>query len=192
MAEIALSPLPAALPAAVAPPQALGGAAGEAEDFSEVDSDDDTFDGSSSDSHSSTGFRGCSSHLEEPSDEMVAQLQLEKQQQQIGGAAADDAHESSDSDGSEADDSGAPMCMCQQRCTLQLSTTDHYKVKQEVEPLLARSAERTMYEAHDANVAAGWFEYLTIDGGYTAPRNAHGCTLADLDLIDIFHSFCTR
>ena len=55
MAEIALSPLPAALPAAVAPPQAPGGAAGEAEDFSEVDSDDETFDGSSSDSHSSTG-----------------------------------------------------------------------------------------------------------------------------------------
>ena len=144
MAEIALSPLPAALPAAVAPPQAPGGAAGEAEDFSEVDSDDDTFDGSSSDSHSSTGFRGCSSHLEEPSDEMVAQLQLEKQQQQqIGGVAEDDAHESSDSDGSEADDIGAPMCMCQQRCTLQ-TYPEELTCDQCDRPLLARSAERTM------------------------------------------------
>jgi hypothetical protein len=23
-----------------------------------------------------------------------------------------------------------------------------------------------------------WYDYFTVDGGYTAPRNAHGCTMA--------------
>ena len=44
--------------------------------------------------------------------------------------------------------------------------------------ILADQAEHSMAAAHHRNIAAGDTDYITIDGGFTAPRNAHGCTMA--------------
>jgi hypothetical protein len=66
------------------------------------------------------------------------------------------------------------------------SLTDHYATKEEVEPHLAALAEDSMAKAHTKHVGDGtgsWAErfsalFMTVDGGFTGPRNAHGCTLA--------------
>ena len=76
-----------------------------------------------------------------------------------------------------------------------LSTTDHYNFKREVEPILADMAECSMCEAHSASMRAGDTDYVTIDGGYTSPRNAHGCTMAAHahggKIVDIVHKRLT-
>jgi len=48
----------------------------------------------------------------------------------------------------------------------------------ELEPILSNMAEHSMAEAHGEHVARGDTDYTTLDGGFTAPRNAHGCTMA--------------
>ena len=48
----------------------------------------------------------------------------------------------------------------------------------ELEPIFADKAERSMAEKHEEHCKRGETEYFTLDGGYTAPRNAHGCTMA--------------
>jgi hypothetical protein len=56
-------------------------------------------------------------------------------------------------------------------------------------------AERSMVRAHAENVKAGNTDYFTVDGGYTAPRNAHGCTMAahapDGRVVDVVHKRLT-
>jgi hypothetical protein len=49
-------------------------------------------------------------------------------------------------------------------------------VQAESEPILADLAERSMAAAHEDNCMRGDTNFITFDGGYTAPRNAHGCT----------------
>ena len=76
-----------------------------------------------------------------------------------------------------------------------LETTDHYTFKAELEPILADMAEHSMAAAHTENVAAGTTDYVTVDGGYTAPRNAKGCTMAahapDTRIVAIAHKRLT-
>jgi hypothetical protein len=71
------------------------------------------------------------------------------------------------------------------------SNADHYATKAEITPILANAAERSMAEAHARNVVAGDTEFISFDGGFTAPRNAHGCTGAahakDSAIIEIVH-----
>ena len=67
------------------------------------------------------------------------------------------------------------------------SFTDHYGFKAELEPVLANMAEHSMAEAHSEHVARGDTDYASLDGGFTAPRNAHGCTMpahVRIDMID--------
>lgn len=76
-----------------------------------------------------------------------------------------------------------------------LSTTDHYRCKAEVEPLVAAMAERRMAEAHARNIAAGNDDYIGVDGGYTCVRNAPGCTMpahaADGAIVALAHKRLT-
>ncbi len=76
-----------------------------------------------------------------------------------------------------------------------LETTDHYTFKAELEPILADMAEHSMAAAHAENVAAGATDYVTVDGGYTAPRNAKGCTMAahaaDTRIVAVAHKRLT-
>ena len=68
------------------------------------------------------------------------------------------------------------------------SLTDHYGFKAELEPVLANMAEHSMAEAHSEHVARGDTDYASLDGGFTAPRGAHGCTMpahVRIDMIDI-------
>ena len=59
-----------------------------------------------------------------------------------------------------------------------MSKRDHYACKVELEPILGDAAEVSMAEAHARNVKAGNTDFVSLDGGYTGPRNAHGCTMA--------------
>lgn len=76
------------------------------------------------------------------------------------------------------------------------STVDHYACKAEAEPLLSEMAELSMAEAHAQNVAKGHRDYVAVDGGYTAPRHAHGCTMpamaADGRVVAVVHKRCVR
>ena len=76
-----------------------------------------------------------------------------------------------------------------------LSSTDHYGFKEEIEPILANAAETSMCAAHVRNVKAGNTDYVSIDGGFTAPRNAHGCTMcahaADGGIVECIHKRLT-
>ena len=61
------------------------------------------------------------------------------------------------------------------------STNDHYSFKEEFEPVVAQMAEISMCEAHEEAIKLGaeeGIDYVTVDGGYTQPRNAKGCTMA--------------
>ena len=58
-----------------------------------------------------------------------------------------------------------------------LSKTSHYTLKHEIEPVTRGLAEESMAEAHQRNVVAGTTDYVSVDGGYTSLRNAHGCTM---------------
>jgi hypothetical protein len=60
------------------------------------------------------------------------------------------------------------------------STTDHYGFKEEFDPVASAMAEISMCEAHEEAIALGdeGLDYMTVDGGYTQPRNAAGCTMA--------------
>jgi hypothetical protein len=64
-----------------------------------------------------------------------------------------------------------------------------------VEPILARMADRSMARAHAENVKAGRTDYASVDGGFTAPRNAHGCSMAghaaDGRIVDVVHKRLT-
>lgn len=75
------------------------------------------------------------------------------------------------------------------------STTDHYRFKAEVEPIWAQQAERSMAEAHERNVARGDSDYISVDAGYTSPRNAKGCTMtghaADTAIVAVVHKRLT-
>ena len=55
----------------------------------------------------------------------------------------------------------------------------------ELEPILANMAEHSMAGAHSEHLARGDTDYVTLDGGFTAPRNAHGCTMAAHVRIDM-------
>ena len=57
-----------------------------------------------------------------------------------------------------------------------ISTTDHYAFKADVEPILGAMAERSMAREHEHAVTKGDTDFFSIDGGFTAPRLAHGCT----------------
>jgi hypothetical protein len=46
-------------------------------------------------------------------------------------------------------------------------------------------AEHSMAGAHSEHLARGDTDYVTLDGGFTAPRNAHGCTMAAHVRIDM-------
>jgi hypothetical protein len=58
-----------------------------------------------------------------------------------------------------------------------ISTTDHYAFKADVEPILGAMAERSMAREHEHAVTKGDTDFFSIDGGFTAPRLAHGCTM---------------
>ena len=58
-----------------------------------------------------------------------------------------------------------------------LSKTSHYTLKHEIEPVARGLAEESMAAAHQRNVVAGTTDYVSVDGGYTSLRNAHGCTM---------------
>ena len=76
-----------------------------------------------------------------------------------------------------------------------LSDTDHYGFKEEFEPVMRDKAERSMALKHEANCKNGRTEYFTLDGGYTKPRNADGCTMAahgsDGAIFDVVHKRLT-
>ena len=71
------------------------------------------------------------------------------------------------------------------------STTDHYATKAEITPIIGDAAERSMAMAHLRNVGAKALGFMSIDAGFTAPRNAHGATMAahapDGSIIEIVH-----
>ena len=75
------------------------------------------------------------------------------------------------------------------------SETDHYQFKAEIEPILSSAAERSMAEAHERNWLKGFRDFFTVDGGFTASRNAHGCTMcghaADGSIIAVVHKRLT-
>jgi hypothetical protein len=52
-------------------------------------------------------------------------------------------------------------------------------------------AERSMAEAHEENCRKGDMDFVTVDAGFTAPRNAHGGTMAahgpNGKIVDILH-----
>jgi hypothetical protein len=77
-----------------------------------------------------------------------------------------------------------------------LSDTDHYGFKGEFEPVVCHMAERSMAQKHEANCEKRRTEFFTLDGGYTGPRNAHGCTMAahgpDGAIFDVVHRRLTE
>ena len=68
-------------------------------------------------------------------------------------------------------------------------------VQAEIEPILADHAERSMAAAHEDNCVRGDTDFISFDGGYTAPRNAHGCTGAahgpNGKIVDVEHKRLT-
>jgi hypothetical protein len=52
-----------------------------------------------------------------------------------------------------------------------------------------------MASAHEDNCVRGDIDYVSVDGGFTAPRNAHGCTMAghgpNGKIVDIEHKRLT-
>ena len=63
-------------------------------------------------------------------------------------------------------------------CMGKMSSTDHYQLKTEIDPVLSNMANESMMKAHEENVAAGSLEYLKADGGHTSVREADGATMA--------------
>ena len=77
-----------------------------------------------------------------------------------------------------------------------LSTTDHYATKSELEPILADAAERSMADAFERNMTnEPASTHFKVDAGFTAPRNAKGCTMpahaADGAIIAVAHKRLT-
>ena len=71
------------------------------------------------------------------------------------------------------------------------STTDHYLLKEEIEPVLAHMSELSQAKAHEAAMLKGDNDALTIDAGFTSPRNASGATMsahtADGSVVQVIH-----
>lgn len=75
------------------------------------------------------------------------------------------------------------------------STTDHYELKHEIEPVQRGQCEHSMAKAHERNVVAGKTDYASVDAGYTSLRNAHGATMGahapDGGIVAIVHKRLT-